>query len=126
MAGLLKGFLYLMGVLWVVVGTLMVFVPDMLRKNVFGKIKKASLKNLSIVPVAVGILLFLAAGQNKHTLLVLLLGLLALIKGIYGIVATEKIAKLHAKWVRANDNVYRALGIGVILVGSIVLMGIGA
>ncbi|MFH1593134.1 MAG: hypothetical protein ABID09_00365 [Candidatus Omnitrophota bacterium] len=117
--------LYVIGILWIVSGALLVFAPDVLRKNLFNKFKKMNLKRISIVPIIVGILLLFSASQHRYTFLIILLGLLAIAKGFYGILATDKATKFMNWWIdKAGSAVYRVHGILAIILGSIVLVGI--
>ena len=70
MGGLLRIFLYLLGIFWVAMGSLMVFVPDLLKTNVFAKLKGIPLKKFSVVPIVISILLFLSASSfsNAHSI----------------------------------------------------------
>ena len=125
MTKLLILYLYILGILYIAVGTLFLVVPEIIRKKWIAKIKNAPTKKISVIPIVLGVLLLLAAPYNKYVLLIILLGLLALAKGIAGIVATEKIEKIH-NWLfeKANRNIYRIWGIAIIVLGSVVLMGI--
>ena len=124
MEKLLGLFLYLIGILWIAIGTLTLVVPDMMRKKLFSKMMSVSLKKLSIIPLVIGVILLLASSVNRHTVFVIILGILAIAKGIYGIVSTEQAAKLTEKFVNAKKNIYRIYGIIIILIGSIVLTGL--
>lgn len=124
MAGLLRFFMRLLAILWVAMGTLMIFAPEVLRKKLFAKLKELPLKKVGIIPLVIGILLLLAAFYNRYRLFIVLLGLLSIAKGIYCIVATEKMAKMQDWWLGAKKKVYRIFGIVVIILGFIVLSGI--
>jgi len=125
MAGLLTLLLYIFGILYIILGTLMLFVPDIVKKQMIAKLKKIPIKKLSIIPLIVGVLLLLASAYNRYWLVVVILGILALAKGIMGIMATEKMEKMHDWFIeKADKNVYRICGVIVILLGSIVLIGI--
>lgn len=124
MAGLLKLLMRLLAILWVSMGTLMIFAPEVLRKKLFAKIKEIPLKKLSIVPLVIGILLLPASFYNQYRLFVILIGLLAIAKGVYGIVAAEKMAKLMDWWLGLKKRVYRVYGIVIIILGFILLSGI--
>lgn len=125
MAGLLTLLLYIFGILYIILGTLMLFVPDIVKKQMIAKLKKIPIKKLSIIPLIVGVLLLLASAYNRYWLVVVILGILALAKGIMGIVATEKMEKMHDWFIeKADKNVYRICGVIVIILGSIVLIGI--
>ena len=124
MAGFLTFFMYCIGIVWVVFGSLMVFTPELLRQSVYVKIKHASLKKLSVIPVIIGVLLLLAASYNRYTFLIILLGLFGLLKGVFGILAAKQAVKVMDWWVNANNALYRVCGIVVIIIGSLVLTGL--
>ena len=125
MGGILVLLLYLLGIFWIVMGTLLVFVPKLLKRKLFVKLQNIPLKKIGSVPLIIGVLLVLAASHNRYTAFVVILGLLAIAKGIGCIVATEKMQKMQDWWLnKASNNIYRILGIVIILIGSIVLTGI--
>ncbi|UCD54703.1 MAG: hypothetical protein JSV93_04050 [Candidatus Omnitrophota bacterium] len=124
MAGLLKLFMRLLAILWVAMGTLMIFAPEVLRKKLFAKLKQFPLKKTGIISLAVGVLLILAAFYNRYHLFIALLGLLSITKGIYCMVAAEKMAKMQDWWLGAKKKVYRMFGIIIIILGFIMLSGI--
>lgn len=124
MGGLLRMFLYLWGIFWVAMGSLMVFVPDLLKSNVFSKLKEIPLKKFGVIPIAISILFFLSAPYSRFKLFIVVLGILSLIKGILFIVATEKMQQITDKFVKMKSIMYRISGVAIIILGSIVLMGI--
>lgn len=124
MAGLLRLFMRLLAIFWVAMGTLMIFAPEILRKKLFAKIKEFPLKKVGIAAIVIGVLLLLAALYNTYRFLIVILGLLSIAKGIYCIVATEKMAKMQDWWLGAKKKVYRIYGIVVIILGFIILSGI--
>lgn len=124
MGMLLKMFLNLFGIIWIAAGTLMIFVPDLIKQNILSKLKDAPLKKLSAVPVAFGVLFLLSASYCRYRLFIILLGLLSLLKGILFITFTEKMKKLTDRFTKANDNIHRILGVVMIIIGAIVLKGI--
>ena len=122
---LLTVFMYLLGILWIILGALFVFATDMVKaKFVDTFLAKINIKKTGPIPIIMGVLLLLAASYNRHTLLVTILGLLSILKGITCIVATEKMEKIKNWWLKAGNNVARAWGIVMIIIGSLVLMGI--
>lgn len=126
MGGMLLFFLYLVGICYICVGTLMLFVPEFLRKKLLIKIKNIPVKKIGVVPIVVGILLLLSASNmTRYAPLVVILGLLAVAKGIVCIVAPEKMEKIREWFVNeANKNAYRIFGALLIIIGSVVLTGI--
>jgi len=122
---LLTVFMYLLGILWIILGALFVFATDMVKaKFVDTFVAKMNIKKTGPIPIIMGVLLLLAASYNRHTLLVTILGLISILKGIACIAATEKMEKIKDWWLKAGNNVARAWGIVMIIIGSLVLMGI--
>ena len=124
MSGLLKIFMLIIGVGWMIVGILMVFATGMAKEKILKKILNAKIKSVGIVPIIAGVILLLAARDNEYTLFVGLLGILAIIKGIMCIVATEKMEKIRDWWLKADDKVYKISGALVVIMGLIVLKGV--
>jgi len=124
MGFLCRVFLYVLSILWIVAGTLLVFAPEVLRKQVFAKIKKLPMKKIGIIPIVIGILIILSAQFNRHTFFVIILGILGIAKGILAVAATEKSMQLMDKWLHAKMNTYRIMGVVTIILGSIVLTGV--
>ena len=124
MGTLLRIFLNFFGIIRIAFGTLMIFVPGIVRKNILSKLKDVPFKKLSAIPLVIGVLFLLSASYCRYRLFIIALGILSLIKGISLIVFTKKMEKLTDRFTKANDNIYRALGIVYIIIGAIVLKGI--
>lgn len=120
-----KLFLSLISIFWIIIGVLCVFTTDMVRKKFFNKILNfKDMKKISPIPIVIGIFLLLSASYNQYSLLIVLIGLLALLKGIIMIVAPEKMEKMKSWWVKANNKTYKIYGVCIIIMGVIVLKGI--
>jgi len=125
MDSLLTGFLYLMGIFFIIIGALSVFATDMARRKFFNKLlQNADLKKYAPLSVVIGIVFLLSIPHNRRPFFILLLGVLSILKGIGLIVATEKMLKIKDWWLKANDTAYRIWGVVVIIMGSVILMGI--
>ena len=125
MERLLILFLYLIGMLWIVMGVLLVFATDMVKKKLYAKLlEKWDFKKLSILPLVFGILLLLSARYNTYVVLIVILGLLGVLKGVLMIVATEVMKKKMDWWLKANDTFCKIWGVVIIIIGSFVLVGI--
>jgi len=124
-----KLFLYFISIFWIVVGVLAVFATDLVRGKFLNKLlelRAVSLKKLSAAPIIVGVLLFFSASSNAYRLYVIALGLIAVIKGIMLIVATEKMEKMLVWWLKASNNFYKVWGVIMAILGIILLKGINA
>ena len=124
MGGLLVLILYLLGIAWIIEGSLMVVVPDMMRENFFSRIAKFPIKKIGIIPIVIGTLLLLASTESSNPFLIVLLGLLGIAKGVLCIVSTAKASKIMDNFLKADNRVHRAIGVLAILLGSLVLIGI--
>jgi len=124
MGAILRMFLNFFGIITIAAGTLLIFAPDMMKKNVFSKLKDAPFKKLSVITLAAGVLFLLSASYCRYRLFIIALGILSLIKGISLIVFTEKIKRLVSWFMKAGDVTCRAFGVLYILIGVIVLKGI--
>jgi len=124
MGTLLRLFLNVFGIIWIAFGTLMIFAPEAMKKNVLSKLKKAPFKKLSVIALAFGVLFLLSASYCRYRLFIMALGILSLIKGISLIVFTEKMKKLTDRIINSSNNSFRALGVLYIVLGAIVLKGI--
>ena len=125
MEGLLIGFLYAISIVWIILGALLVVAPGPMKDKFFSKLlKNVNLKKISVIPIIIGILLLLSAPYNMYAPLVTILGILAIIKGILTIVATEMMERITDWWLQASNNVCRIWGIAIIIIGAIVITGI--
>ena len=117
--------LYLFGIIYIVLGGLSIFATDLARKKIFNKcFQIKDWKKFAPIPIIVGILLILAASYNRYMIFILIIGILGIVKGIMMLVATDKIQTMVDWWMKAQDNVYRAWGVAMIILGSLILMGI--
>jgi hypothetical protein len=84
---------------------------------------KMSPKFLAFIPMVVGILLILAARVSGAFWFILILGLLAIGKGVYFLLGPrDQIEALFNWWFKsAQDRTYRFWGIIIILLGMVLL-----
>lgn len=118
-------FMYLIGIMWVIVGGLLLFATDLVMKKFLTKfITKVDPKKWAPVAIILGIFLLLSASYNRHTLFVILLGLLGVLKGILFVIAPERMEKMKDWWLKAGNKVHKIWGVLLIALGSIVLTGL--
>ena len=117
--------LLIMGVVWVIVGTLSIFTTAFIRKNFFDKLKKMDFKKWSVAAIIVGVLFLMAAPVSRARLFIMLLGILSLVKGFYLLLGPkEKIKKMVDWWLKAEDKMYKIWGVAVLVIGVLVLINI--
>ena len=118
-------YLFIVSVFWIIIGTLLIFVPDLVKTKFCEKLlAKANLKKMSLIPLVGGVLLILASPFNNFRVFVTLLGLLGVLKGVLFLFAEEKMMKVTDWWMKVNNTVARIWGVVMIMIGAIVLMGI--
>jgi len=118
--GDMKALLYLISLLWIAAGTFVVVFTEKYRevfKRVFPTQKP---KLLSIIAFAFGVVLIIGAFFNRDVFwFVFILGLLAILKGIYLYLApTEQIKALMDWWFfRARPETNRLMGLILFVIG---------
>jgi uncharacterized protein YjeT (DUF2065 family) len=111
-------FLFGMGLIWVIGGTLMVFAIQTVKEEYFSRFKIEDPRKWSPLPLAGGILFLLAASSSSQVTFIVILGLLSLLKGLVFLFGPrEKVKGMIDWWFKASDKTYR--------VGGVVVMGLG-
>jgi len=116
-------FLYGASVFFVVLGALVVLYTDWARvwlKRVLGH-KHAHL--FGLIPLTFGVLLAISAAWSEIFWFVLILGLIALAKGLYLLLAKREQARVLAAWLTAgpSDQVLRLGGLIMVVLGTALL-----
>ena len=118
-------FLLLIGIFWVVIGTLCIFAPNLIKKKFFSKFLSMDFKKWSVVPIIAGVLFLLASRSSSNPILIVILGILGIAKGVYAILtAPEKIKKQIDWWLNVKPNVFKAYGVVILILGVLVLISI--
>ena len=116
----MKLFLILIGMFWVVIGTLSIFTTDLVRKKFVSKFKDMDFRKWSALPIIAGILFLIAAPITGARLFITILGVLSLVKGFYFILVPEKAKKMMDWWLNAKDSLYKIWGVAVLIFGVLV------
>lgn len=120
-----KLYLYLISILWIVVGVLLVFATDLIRGFYKKLFEKADLKKWSPLPIVLSILLLLASPYNSYRVFVIILGIIGIAKGVSMIVATDKMKEITNWWLnKATNATLKFWGVITVIMGTFVLMGI--
>jgi uncharacterized protein YjeT (DUF2065 family) len=116
-------FLYGFALFWIAVGSLFILYTDESRRvlrNVMGEVMP---RPLAFVPMVVGILLIISARASGAFWFILILGLLAVGKGLYLLLAPRGQTKaLLAWWLNsAQERTYRFWGLIIVVLGMAIL-----
>jgi len=118
-------FLFAMGLIWVIGGTLMVFAIQTVKEEYFSRIKIEDPRKWSPLPLAGGILFLLAASSSSQVTFIVILGLLSLLKGLVFLFGPrEKVKGMIDWWFKASDKTYRVWGVVVMGLGIAILFTI--
>ncbi len=116
-------FLYLVSILWVIIGVVFVLYTGWIRKLLGGIPGNRNLRALSPIPLVFGVLLAVSAAWSEVFLLIFVLGLILLATGLYLLFGPKKqIDTVSAWWVeKASDQLYRFWGLIVLVLGIALL-----
>jgi hypothetical protein len=113
--------LYIISVIWIAAGVFLILYTERYREFSKKMFPTDKLKAWAVVPLFFGVVLVLGAFFEKEVFwLAFILGLIALIKGVYLIVGpTAQANKLVEWWFeKANDRVIRLCGLIIFFLGT--------
>ncbi len=116
-------FLYLVSIIWIVMGTVLVLYTEWVRKSLKERLEKTNYRFLSPIPLVFGILLVISAGWCEVFWLIFLLGLIGVAKGLYLFLAPKSQIDMVLSWWfdEASDRVYRFTGLICLVLGIALL-----
>ncbi|MFA5340013.1 MAG: hypothetical protein WC317_07715 [Candidatus Omnitrophota bacterium] len=114
----MKLFLLLMSLFWIAVGITLILSPAKFKSFYTRLIKPA--KALFILPLVIGLLLIWSSPASKLEWFIKILGIIALIKGIFILISPIDTIKSIINWAMSRpDKFYRLYGVFIILLGII-------
>ena len=119
----MKWLLYVISFLWIGAGSSFILYTAQSR-NLLKKMLAGADKGLvSVLPITIGALLIVGAYQTAFPWVVVLLGILASVKGCIFLFNPEKLADKLTSWYleQASDQTYRLAGIIAIILGTALL-----
>lgn len=116
-------FLYLVSVAWISTGSCAILYTSETRNALKRSLSALNRKVLSVLPLAFGVLMIVAASDSLHPWLVRILGLLGLIKGVFVLANPMTLYEKSVQWYleSVSDQGYRLTGIITIILGTAVL-----
>jgi len=120
----MKWILFAIGVLWVALGTTFVLYTEKARKTLSSLMEDRNPRILAPIPLIIGLLLVISVKSSSHPLYPLILGVLAIAKGLYFIFGKRKTADALIKWwlKDVSETTYRFWGILAIVVGIFLIV----
>lgn len=119
----MKGFLYVMSVLWIAMGSCLVIYTAEFKRVLSKVLRGFDQRFLAPVPAVLGLLLMVAAPQAKNAGFIRLLGLLGVAKGVFVFMNPKGYYEQVVTWYldQASDQTYRFFGIISIVLGTALL-----
>lgn len=116
-------FLYLISIAWISIGSYAILYTNDSRNALKRSLSAMNRKVLSVLPLAFGVLMIVAASDSLHPWLVRLLGLLGLIKGVFVLANPMALYEKSVQWFleSVSEQGYRLTGILTIILGTAVL-----
>ena len=114
-------FLLLISLVLIVKGVGLILAPKKVLKVGMDVLDKWEPRILGLVPLFVGIFLFLSASRSALGWLIVLLGLAEIGKAVYIFSTPKPKIKAHP-WLSLTDNNYRAMGILILILGVLVFI----
>ena len=113
--------LYIISVIWIAAGVFLIIYTERYREFSKKMFPTEKLKVWAVVPLFFGVVLVLGAFFEKDVFwLAFILGLLALLKGVYLIAGPSAQAKKLVEWwfEKASDRIIRLSGLIIFFLGS--------
>jgi amino acid transporter len=116
--------LYIIAILWIVVGTFIVIYTEGTREFYKKLFLRDNVKWMAVLPFIFGVILVVGAFYCERLFwLAIILGILALAKGVYIFLAPSSQIKGLLDWIfnRATDGSIRLFGLIIFILGSAML-----
>ncbi|MBW1859411.1 MAG: hypothetical protein JRI70_04870 [Deltaproteobacteria bacterium] len=118
-------FLFVIALVYIMFGTLLLFATGLTRDRYVSKLKINDPRKWSPLPLVAGILFLLAASSSSQATFIIVLGLLALLKGLIFLFGPqEKVKRMMEWWLECSDKMYRVWAVVVIGLGIAILVTI--
>lgn len=119
----MRWFLWIIGIFWILDGLFFILFPHLVKNLSTKLLSIKDFKPLGALAIIIGILLFLASNSSKISLLIVLLGIIAVLKGSFFIFSPyDKVKFLINWWVSLAEDYYKILGVIVFILGLLVLV----
>ena len=116
-------FLYGASIFFVVIGAGVILYTDWIREWTKRALGHKNIHILGLIPLIFGVLMVISAAWSEVFWLVLILGLIALAKGLYLLFAKREQVRLLAAWLmdKPSDQVLRLGGLIMVVLGTTLL-----
>ena len=115
----MKWFLYLMSIYFIIAGITLILYTDWLRRLLQRMLSGINLRWIFPLPLIIGFLLIFSKGLTPYPWIIVIIGTLALVKGVYFLLSPKKQMDTLVNWwaYRAQDITYRLWGLIILILG---------
>jgi len=119
----MKWLLHLIGIFLIAAGSVYILYTERLKSALFQMLNAVNPKLLSIVPLVLGVLLILSSYHSFNSWFIIVLGLLAVIKGLLLIIAPRTVYERIIRWYceKASDRTVRFFGMVALVIGTAIM-----
>ena len=119
----MKWVLHFIGILLVASGSIYILYTEKIKKTFSPVFRNFNPKLLSILPLIVGALLILSAFHSFNSWFIIVIGLIAIIKGLLLIIIPRSVYDQIVNWYfdKASDMTLRFFGILSIIIGTAIM-----
>jgi len=118
-------FLFVIALVYIMFGTLLLFATGFTRDQYVSKLKIDDPRKWSPLPLVGGLLFLLSASSSSQAIFIIVLGLLALLKGLIFLFGPqEKVKSMIEWWIKGSDKTYKVGAVFVIALGIAILVTI--
>lgn len=116
-------FLYLMSIVYIAFGCSFILAPMETRENMRLLTAKVDRRVWAAVAAVAGILFFFSYSASSHPWIIILVGILALVKGGVFFVNPGGLYERTTRWYYSelNEETYRIHGIAALILGTVIL-----
>ena len=115
--------LILLGVLYIIIGVVLFIFTDASKEILRNLLKQKNIKLLSIPSLAIGVVLIAGSSLVSVPWVVIALGVLGLLKGLFFIFGPEsKTRPLIDWWLGASNSIYKTWSVVAFLIGVLLLL----
>jgi len=116
----MKWFLYTISITYIVLGVCFILYTARSRDYTSILVKKVDRRILSVLVIIIGLLLIASSFYDRFLWVVVVIGILALIKGAFILFSPVNLYNKMIDWYlnRATDQTYRFFGIVMLIIGT--------
>ena len=119
----MKWFIYLFSILWIASGSYLILYTDQYRELLVKLVDRMGRVPMAVTAAVIGLLLVLSARGSMNAGVIVVIGILAIAKGVVFYVNPNQIFEKTLRWwlEEAADQLYRLAGIIALILGTALL-----